>query len=68
MSFWYSYSTTTTNIDTVSERLELWSSTNCGATWQSRTNINEEELITNGNINEVPGAWVHKTITFPLPC
>ena len=65
LSFWYSYSTTTTNIDTVSERLELWSSTNCGATWQIRTNINEEELITNGNLNEGPGAWVQKTITLP---
>jgi len=65
MSFWYSYSTTTTNIDTVSERLELWSSTNCGATWQIRTNINEEELITNGNLMEGPGTWEQKTITLP---
>ncbi|MBP6311306.1 MAG: T9SS type A sorting domain-containing protein [Flavobacteriales bacterium] len=65
LSFWYSYSTTTTNIDTVSERLEVWSSTDCGANWQVRSNINEEELITNGNLLNGPGTWEQKTINLP---
>lgn len=64
-SFWYSYSTATTSIDSVSERLEIYSSTNCGASWQLRANINEEELITNGNLGQGPGTWVQKSISIP---
>lgn len=64
-TFWYSYSTMTTNLDTVSEKLEISSSTDCGRTWQVRTTIQGEDLVTNGNIIAGPGAWVQRSITLP---
>lgn len=64
-SFWYSYSTNTTNLDTVSERIEVYSSNNCGATWQARGSITEPALITNGNMTSGPGNWVQRSFNIP---
>lgn len=64
-SFWYSYSTNTTNLDTVTEKLEIFSSNNCGATWQIRGTINGAALITNGNMTSGPGNWVQRSFNIP---
>lgn len=65
LSFWYSYSTTTTTLADATEKLEIYSSTDCGRTWQLRTTVNGEALITNGNMNNGPGVWAQKTVTLP---
>ncbi len=64
LSFFYSYSTQTTIITEATESLEVYSSTDCGRTWQLRANINGAELITNGSAPG-PGIWVLRSI--PLP-
>ncbi|MEZ4738049.1 MAG: M43 family zinc metalloprotease [Flavobacteriales bacterium] len=66
LSFYYSYSSSTTTLANVTEVLEVSSSTDCGRTWQLRGFIDNEELINNGNNSQVPPAiWTQKTYTLP---
>lgn len=48
LSFWYACATKTSNLDDVTERLELWSSNNCGRNWSLRSTIAGSDLITGG--------------------
>ena len=48
LSFWYSCATKTTNLENITERLEVWSSTTCGRTWSLRRTIEGADLITGG--------------------
>jgi len=61
-TFWYSYAVSTTDMEEVTEKLEVWSSTTCGRTWQLRKTIDGADLITAGASSDffVPGseaAW-----------
>jgi PKD repeat protein len=64
LSFFYSYSTQTTNLANVTEKLEVYSSIDCGRTWQVRTTISGQNLITNG-ASTGPGNWVARNISLP---
>lgn len=64
LGFYYSFSTTTTDLANVTEKLEVFSSTDCGRSWQTRTTINGPALVTNGTSGG-PGNFVAKDI--PLP-
>ena len=64
LSFWYSYNTMTTNLEEVTEKLEIFSSTDCGRTWQQRTSITGANLITSGSV-EGPGPWSFRSIILP---
>jgi PKD repeat protein len=68
-SFWYSYSTQTTDLANVTERLQIQRSNDCGKTWtwlstESASTIQGSALITNGN-STTPGAWQFRTYTIP---
>lgn len=66
ISFWYSYSANTNNLDTLTERLEVYSSNNCGATWQVRGWITAPQLLTNGTLTSGgPGNWVQRSFNIP---
>lgn len=68
VSFDYAYGTKATTLDDVTERLVVYSSRDCGKTWQQRKIIQQEDLLTVGyvgNINFIPSSnseW--KTATF----
>ena len=66
LSFRYSYSTNTTVIENVTEKLEVDRSLDCGRTWINAAEITGEELVTNGN-NPVmpPTEWRLKTVSLP---
>ncbi len=65
-SFRYAYSTNTADLANVTEKLEVWSSTDCGRNWFIRGTIDQPELITNGNNNTVPPSqWTLKSFTLP---
>ncbi len=64
LSFWYSYSTMASDLADVTENLEVFSSVDCGRTWQSRANLMNDDLITNGNAVG-PGVWAQRNITLP---
>lgn len=64
LSFFYSYSTRTTDLAEATEKLEVFSSTDCGRTWQVRTTIAGQSLITNG-ASTGPGVWVARNIVIP---
>lgn len=70
LTFRYAYATNTTDIDEVTEALEVWSSTNCGRTWQRREVIEGVELITDGAtasayVPTSPDVWRFKAIDLP---
>ena len=64
LSFWYSYNTQTTVLEEITERLEVFSSTDCGRTWQQRTSITGANLVTSGTV-EGPGPWTFRSISLP---
>jgi PKD repeat protein len=64
LSFFYSYSTQTSDLANVLEKLEIFSSTDCGRTWQTRTTIAGQQLVTNGSATG-PGSWVARNVTLP---
>jgi PKD repeat protein len=66
LSFRYSYSTNTTVIENVTEKLEVDRSLDCGRTWINAAEITGEDLVTNGN-NPVmpPTEWRLRTISLP---
>lgn len=64
LNFHYSYSTRTSNLTNVTEKLEVFSSTDCGRTWSLRTTISGAALITNGNVN-APGNWQVRSLLLP---
>jgi hypothetical protein len=48
LSFWYAYTTRTTDLAAATERLQIWSSSNCGRTWNLKNTIRGTELISSG--------------------
>src|SRR5690606_40592222 len=69
LSFWYSNSTMTTDLEEATERLEIHRSTDCGKTWNyissiGQSTIEEEDLITNGN-STLPGGWKFRSYNIP---
>ncbi len=65
-SFRYAYYTTTTDLDTIDEYLEITSSTDCGRSWLLRGRIDGTALVTNGNnTSEPPSEWKLKTYSLP---
>jgi hypothetical protein len=64
LGFYYSYSTQTTDLDNVTEKLEVFSSTDCGRSWQLRTSIATDDLVTNG-ATPGPGNWVARNVILP---
>ena len=69
LSFWYSYSTMTTDLEEATERLEIHRSTDCGKTWNyissiGQSTIEDEDLITNGN-STLPGGWRFRSYNIP---
>lgn len=65
LSFFYSYSTRTTTLANVTEKLEVFSSTNCGRSWILRATISGQALVTNGAAEGTQN-WVARNITLPL--
>ena len=62
LTFWWAYATRGSSPNDVTERLEIWSSSTCGRTWNLRETISGTELITDGADNSfyvpaTPGAW-----------
>ncbi len=65
-SFWYAYSTTTSVDSLLTEKLEIFSSTDCGRVWTLRSTISGTDLVTNGNNPMMPPAlWQLKTLSIP---
>lgn len=64
LSFHYSYSSMAADLANVTESLEVFSSTDCGRTWQSRATLTNQNLITNGN-SMGPGQWGFRSINLP---
>ncbi|MEI2420312.1 hypothetical protein V6O07_08555, partial [Arthrospira platensis SPKY2] len=64
LSFFYSYTTQTTDLANVTEKLEIFSSTDCGRSWQVRTTIAGANLVTNGAATGTFN-WVARNITLP---
>jgi PKD repeat protein len=69
LSFWYSYSTQTVDLENVTEKIEVYRSSDCGRTWnfvstQTQSTIQEADLITNGN-STTPSSWRQKVYTLP---
>jgi hypothetical protein len=48
LTFWYACATKTSNLEDVTERLEVWSSITCGRTWSLRATLDTSNLITGG--------------------
>lgn len=66
LAFRYAYSTTTATDSLLTEELEIYSSTDCGRTWQIRSTIEGTDLVTNGNDPSMPPAnWRLKSINIP---
>lgn len=65
-SFWYSYSTQTTNTASITEIMEVSRSTDCGRTWSilPQGSLTGTALITNGNATG-PGNWRLATYLIP---
>lgn len=67
-SFWYSYSTLASDVLLVTDRLEVYSSTDCGRTWQLRTTVQNQganqDLVTNGN-STGPLVWKQRVVNLP---
>ncbi len=70
LSFWFSYSTQTTDIALATERLQVQRSTDCGRTWQfilsseTQSTLTGSTLITNGN-STTPGSWQYRSYNIP---
>ncbi|MCB0764499.1 MAG: choice-of-anchor J domain-containing protein [Flavobacteriales bacterium] len=64
LSYWTSYSVNTMATPEVTEKLEVYSSLDCGRTWQLRQSHASTELISNGTTPD-PQGWVQWTITLP---
>lgn len=64
LSFAYSYSTATTDLANVTEKLEIFSSTDCGRTWQTRTTISGQNMVTNGASSGTFN-WVVRNVALP---
>ncbi|MEO8588682.1 MAG: M43 family zinc metalloprotease [Flavobacteriales bacterium] len=65
-AFRYAYSTSTSVDSLLTEKLEIFSSTDCGKTWQPRSTISGVDLVTNGNNPAMPPPlWKLKSITIP---
>lgn len=69
LSFRYAYYTTTTDVDTMSEQLSVFWSTDCGRSWLgggAAQTLTGTALLTNGNNTSEPASeWKLKTITLP---
>ena len=70
LTFWWAYATRGSSPDGLAERLEIWSSTTCGRTWNLRGTIAGTELVTDGADNafyvpETSGAWQQFQLDLP---
>jgi hypothetical protein len=70
LTFWYAYATNTSNVDEVTESLEVWSSNSCGRNWTRRAAISGLDLLTNGGSSSfyVPSSdaeWRQAIINLP---
>ncbi len=68
LTFWIACATKSSNLDDVTERLEVWSSANCGRTWSLKETYRDAELITGGAMVNfyVPNSgadWQQKSIS-----
>jgi PKD repeat protein len=52
VTFDYAYGTRTTELDEITEKLVVWSSKDCGKTWQIRKTIDNEEVVTAGYVGD----------------
>lgn len=64
LSFCWAYGTHAADPDSITERLEVFSSNNCGATWQIRATISGPDLITQSG-TEAPETWMERTVNLP---
>lgn len=67
MNFWYAYTTQTGSLPDMRERLDIYSSIDCGKTWNFRDSISKAELLTNGNsgifyVPSSPTEWKQASI------
>ncbi|HMN05636.1 MAG TPA: M43 family zinc metalloprotease [Flavobacteriales bacterium] len=69
VSFWYAYSTQTSNTADVTETLKVYASSNCGETWLLRHTLSGAALVTGGvhSAGYVPTANEWREATFTLP-
>lgn len=66
LSFRYAYSTSTTVIANVTEKLQIDRSLDCGRTWINAAEITGEDLVTNGNSTDMPPTeWRLRSISLP---
>jgi hypothetical protein len=70
LSFEYAYSTGALTETDITESLEVWSSRDCGETWQLRTTISGIDLVTAGAyaapfVPNTASHWVQKNVTIP---
>ncbi len=70
LSFDYAYSTGALTETDITESLEVWSSRDCGETWQLRTTISGIDMVTAGAfaapfVPNTASHWVHKNVTIP---
>lgn len=52
LTFWFACATRSSDLDDVTERLEVWSSLNCGRNWQLRETIEGADIVTGGATTE----------------
>ena len=68
-SFWYAYSTRTSNTDDITESLKVYASNDCGKSWLLRLTLEGGDLVTAGvrSPGYVPTADEWREGTFTLP-
>jgi PKD repeat protein len=70
LTFRYAYSTGALTATDISESLEVWSSRDCGETWQLRTTIDGTDLVSAGAgaayfVPSGDDQWKYKEVTIP---
>lgn len=68
LSFWVAYATQTSDADLITEKLKVWSSTDCGKTWLMRKDISGGELVTAGvaEMGYQPQSGDWRQFTYPI--
>lgn len=68
LSFWLAYATQTSDADLITEKLKVWSSTDCGKTWLMRKEISGGDLITAGvaSAGYTPASGDWRQVTLPI--
>lgn len=64
LSFCWAYGTHASDPDSITAQLAVYSSNNCGSTWQTRATISGPDLVTQSG-TDAPETWMQRTVNLP---